>query len=62
MVKKTVMMRTIDALNHGYPKAKYLALVKKNGLDAARSMRVPIEIDEAPPAAERGRKKPTKEA
>lgn len=48
MVKKTVMMRSVDALKHGYPREKYLALVKRNGLAAARSVRVPVEIDDGP--------------
>lgn len=48
MVKKTVMMRSVDALKHGYPREKYLALVKRNGLAAARSIRVPVEIDDGP--------------
>lgn len=49
MAKKTVMMRSVDALKHGFPREKYNALVKRNGLAAARSIRVPVEVDDMAP-------------
>lgn len=44
---RTVHMRAADALNAGLiSRERYQKLVKEFGLEAARSMRVPVELPE----------------